>query len=76
MRDVLVWVGAMTKEEAAIISAFTGRLIGEFSDMHEYIEKVMNRPVWTHELADKSTMDEIRNAAKPDFINLHENLTD
>jgi len=66
----------MNKQEAAIISAYTGFLIGDFSDMHQYIEKVMGRPVWTHEMANKGFMKELREAAKPDFISIHESLKD
>ena len=40
----------MTKREAAIISAYTGILIGEFEDMHSYIEEIMERPVYTYEI--------------------------
>ena len=39
----------MTKREAAIISAYTGYLIGEFSDLHAYTEEVMGQPIFTHE---------------------------
>ena len=35
----------MTKQEKVIVSAYTGVLMCDFSDMHEYIEKVMGRPV-------------------------------
>lgn len=41
----------MTKQERVIVSAYTGFLMCNFGDMHEYIEKIMGRPVWTHELA-------------------------
>lgn len=40
----------MTKREAAIVSAYTGYLIGEFSDFQAYAEEVMERPIFTHEL--------------------------
>jgi hypothetical protein len=58
----------LTKEQAAIVGAFTGYLAGPFSDMHEYIERVMERPVWTHELAEKAFCEQLRNAAKSDFL--------
>ena len=58
----------LTKEQAAIIGAYTGFTAGPFSDIHEYIEKIMGRPVFTHELADKDLFDEIREKAKPDFL--------
>jgi len=56
------------KEIGAIIGAYTGILCGEFSDMHEYIEKIMGRPVWTHEMGSRETMEKIKQKAKPDFI--------
>lgn len=60
----------MTKSEAAIVSAYTGILLGEFTQLHEYIEKILNRPVWTHELASKEVMAQIKQASKADFISL------
>ena len=66
----------MTKKEAAIVAAYTGLLIGEFDDMHEYIEEVMGRPVWTHELGDASFMEDLRRAVKPDFVSIGENIDD
>ena len=33
----------MTKREAAIVSAYTRYLIGEFSDFHAYAEEVIGR---------------------------------
>ena len=60
----------MTKREAAIVSAFTGYMLGEFSDMHQYVEEIMERPVWTHEMGNKKVAQEIKDKAKTDFINL------
>ena len=60
----------MTKKEAAIVTAYTGILIGEFSDLHEYIEKILGRPVFTHELADKELWVEIKEKSRKDFINI------
>ncbi len=60
----------LNSEQAAIIGAFTGYLCGPFSDMHAYIERIMGRPVWTHEMADKAVMEQIKEAAKPDFLAL------
>lgn len=60
----------LTKEQAAIIGAYTGVLCGPFGDMHAYIEKIMGRPVWTHELASEKVNDEIREKAKQDFLSL------
>ncbi|XAO35374.1 hypothetical protein SEA_FRANCOB_210 [Streptomyces phage Francob] len=56
----------LTRREAAIISAYTGYLIGPFSDMHEYIEEKFERPVWTHELPPLA--DKLRELSKEDFL--------
>jgi len=60
----------MTKNEAAIVSAYTGILIGEFSNMHEYVEKIMDRPVLTHEMGNKEIANEIKEKSKNDFISM------
>jgi hypothetical protein len=64
----------MTKYEAAVLSAYTGFLIGDFSEMHEYVEKIMERAVWTHEFGNKETFDRIRELSKPDFLEICENI--
>ena len=58
----------MNKREAAIVSAYTGKLIGDFSEMHGYIEEIMGHPIWTHQLP--SLAEEIKEKSKPDFIGM------
>lgn len=60
----------MTEQEQVIVSAYTGYAMCGFDKIHEYIEKKMGRPVWTHEFAFSDIWDEIREAVKDDFINL------
>ena len=60
----------MTKREAAIVSAYTGFLIGDFDDMHKYIEEIMGAPIWTHELGNKDTINKIRELSRNDFLNI------
>lgn len=60
----------LTVEQAVIISAYTGYFISSFSDMHEYVEKVMGRPVWTHEMGNATFMESLREKTKADFIAL------
>ena len=63
----------MTDEEKAIVMAYTGyaMLTGDkFRVFHEYIQTILNRPVWTHELADIKVMDEIHQKSKSDFLAL------
>ena len=60
----------LTREQAAIIGAYTGICCGPFADMHEYAEKKLGRPIWTHQFANKTLMRELAAAAKDDFVAL------
>lgn len=63
----------MTDKERAIITAYTGitMLTGDkFSIFHKYIEDIMGRPIWTHELANPSIWEEIKEKSKKDFLDL------
>lgn len=62
----------MTKREKLIVGAYTGVLMTDFSDLHEFIEEKLGRPVYTHELADKLVVNEIKEAVKKDFLKLCE----
>ena len=57
----------MTLHEKVVLSAYTGILMCDFSEVHKYIEKLLGRPVWTHELASEALWPEIKEKAKPDF---------
>lgn len=63
----------MTDKEKAIVMAYTGitMLAGEkFSIFHKYIEDILHRPVYTHELANPKVWEEIKEKSKNDFIQL------
>lgn len=60
----------LTKEQAAIIGAYTGFMCGPFSDIHEYAERIMGRPCWTHEFGDEEFAGKLRDAARDDFFSL------
>ena len=60
----------MTTKEAAIVSAYTGVMLGNFSELHKYIEEIMERPVFTHELASKEITEEIKKRSKDDFVSI------
>lgn len=67
----------MTKKECAIVMAYTGitMLSGEdFGIYHRYIEDIMGRPVWTHELANESTVKEIKEKSRYDFLKVCESV--
>lgn len=60
----------MNRREAAIISAYTGILLGSFDAFHEYAEELLNRPVWTHEFGDEKVMNEIQERSEEDFLTI------
>ena len=63
----------MTDREKAIVMAYTGKcmLTGDkFQIFHKYVEDIMGRPVYTHEMAIKAVDDEIKEKSKADFIAL------
>ena len=63
----------MTNKEKAIVMAYTGvtMLTGDkFSIFHKYIQDILGRPVWTHELADSRVWEEIREKSRNDFLAL------
>lgn len=60
----------MTKREAAIVAAYTGILIGDFDEMHKYIEQIMDRPVWTHEMGSQTFSEAIKERSRADFIGI------
>jgi hypothetical protein len=58
------------KEVGAIVSAFTGYVLGDFAEMQLYADRLLGRPVWTHEFAAKGMEEKMRELSKPDFIKL------
>lgn len=63
-------VQRLTKEQAAIIGAYTGITASNFSVIHEYAEKVLKRPVWSYEFASQETMEELKDASRKDFLSI------
>ena len=66
----------MTDKEKAIIMAHTGVVMlkgDKFRIFHNYVESILNRPIWTHELVELT--DEIREKSRNDFIKLCEEST-
>ena len=57
----------MTKREAAIVSAYTGYLIGEFSDFQAYVKEIMGRPIFTQL---PKIVDELKEKSKKDFMSI------
>lgn len=62
----------MTLHEKIVLSAYTGILMCDISEVHKYIEKLLGRPVWTHELVSEALWAEIKEKAKSDFLKIIE----
>ena len=60
----------LTKEQAAVLTAYTGIVCGSVSDFQAYAEALLKRPVLTHEFGDREVMAEIKEAARADFMAL------
>ena len=60
----------MTLHEKVVLSAYTGILMCNMDEVHKYIEKLLGRPVWIHELASESLWAQIKEKAKPDFLKI------
>lgn len=62
----------MTLHEKVVLSAYTGILMCDMAEVHKYIEKLLDRPVWSHELASEDLLAEIKEKAKSDFLKIIE----
>lgn len=60
----------LTKEQAVIISGFTGILCGEFSDFHADVEKRLGRGVQTFEFWLEEFATEVKKLYEADFIEM------
>ena len=60
----------MTKQERLIVSAYTGVLMCDFSEFQTYVEQLLQRPVFTHELAMDDVWREIKEISIPAFMAL------
>ena len=58
----------LTKIQAAIVSAHTGVMIGEFADMWDYAENLLGRPLRFEEFASEEVEAAIRDRSGPDFL--------
>lgn len=63
----------MTKQECAVVMAYTGvvMLTGDnLRIFYKYLNDIMGRPVYTHELAFKEIQEKIKEKSTDDFLKL------
>ena len=66
---------SMTREEAILLSAYTGFLFApDFSEVHKFCEDTLGRPIWTHEFADNCVQKEIQEKLRPQIMELVQNI--
>lgn len=67
----------MTRDEALLLSAYTGYLlVPDFSDVHEFCERILGRPIYTHKFVDEKIVEEIREKLKPEIMSMIDNLSE
>lgn len=60
-------VPKLTKEQAAIIGAYTGILCGDMIDFRKYAERLLGRPIFTHHIGEKDFWSELMLKSRADF---------
>lgn len=60
----------LTRDQAAIIGLYTGVSMGPFEDIHKLVQDLLQRPVFTHELANANLCEELKKLIKPQFIEI------
>lgn len=58
----------LTKEQAIIISAYTGYTACTIFKMHYAVQQKLGREVFTHEFANPAVMEQIQEAFREDFL--------
>lgn len=67
---------AMTREEAILLSAYTGFLLApDFSEVHKFCENTLGRPIWTHEFARPALQNEIQEKLRPQIMELVQSIS-
>ena len=60
----------LTKEQALVITGFTGFTACNFGDFQEEVDKRLGYPTWTHQYADREFMEKVRELFREDFLKL------
>lgn len=60
----------LTKEQAIIVSAYTGCTAINFGFIQQAVEKKLGHPVWTHEFANQAFIQKVQDAFREDFLEI------
>lgn len=62
----------MTKHEKMIVSAYTGILMVDFREFHEWVEEFLGHPVWSHEFTLSDFWDSLKAKVEDEFVKICE----
>lgn len=66
----------MKHAEAVLVSAYTGVLLAKnFADVQMFRERLLERPIFTHEFGDEAVQKRIREKCRPYILNMIEGET-
>jgi hypothetical protein len=60
----------LTKEQAIVITGYTGITACNFGDFHGDVERRLGHPVFTHEFAMQSMRDKLQEMYREDFLSM------
>ena len=60
----------MTRYEKMIVSAYTGVLMVDFKDFHEWVEDYLGYPVWSAEMATEEFWGRLKEIVKNEFVRI------
>jgi hypothetical protein len=60
----------LTKDQAIVITGFTGITACQFSDFHGDVEKRLGHSVFTHQFANKEFMEKVQELYREDFLSM------
>jgi hypothetical protein len=70
MKQEDINMSKLTRDQAAIIGLYTGVSAGPFEDLQKLAEDLLERPVFTHELANQDLCEKLKELVKPQFIQI------
>ena len=60
----------LTKEQAIVITGFTGITACNFGDFHGDVEKRIGHSVFTHQFGNKEFMEKVKDMYREDFLGM------
>ena len=60
----------MTDRERLVVSAYTGILMCDFGEFQAYVEELLGRPVFPHEMGTPDVWEKIKKKSHDEFMSL------